>query len=188
MPNIKDEDKMIFYFGFGTNKDIAMMQHMIGREDIKGEPGRLIGYEVCIQRTDQFRTDIPPTTPFAATPRSLIMKTWGPDFLMYVSRPNPTSIAHGTIWQITPEELELVRCWELVDYGAQEDAWGFAINSNGELKKVITQSFMKPTFDIDRVVEDEDYEPYIWDRQAMLDKADDIRLQYLERKAKGERF
>lgn len=181
MPDIHDENQKVLYFGFGTNKDLAMMQHMIGRQDIKGQPGRLIGYEVCIQRADQFRSEIPPTSPFAVSPRDLILKSWGPKFEMYVSRPNPTAVAYGTIWDITVEELALVREWEVVDYGAQEDAWGLALIDDGQLVKVVTQSFMRPPIDIDRVVTGPEYDPYIWPKDAMLKRADELRAEFLQR-------
>lgn len=181
-----ENKKIVYYFGFGTNKDLDMMAHMIGRNDIKGEAGRLIGFDVCIQRADQFRTEIPETSPLPVAPKDLILNSWGPNFEMYVSRPNPEGVAYGTIWEITPEELELVREWELVDYGAQEDAWGIAFNSKGEVFQVITQSFMHPPADIDRVVEDSDYEAYIWSKEAMLKRADELRLQYLKLKAEGK--
>ena len=168
----------INYFGFGTNCDLEMMQHMIGRDKIEGEPGRLMGYELCIQRADQFRTEIPDTSPVDISPRDLIMKGWGPKFEMFVSRPNPDGVIYGTIWKITPEELEYVREWEIVDYGAQEDAYGMAVNSKGEIVEVITQSFLKPA-EIDRVITGDDYEDYIWDKEAMLKKADELREQYI---------
>lgn len=88
-----DDKANILYFGFGTNKDMAMMQHMIGREDIAGVPGRLLGYEVCIQKARQMRTLVPPTSPVSKTPRQLIIDNWYDDFPMFVSRPNP-SVLH----------------------------------------------------------------------------------------------
>lgn len=179
MPSLKEKNKIVHYFGFGTNKDLAMMEHMIGRKKIKGTPGVLIGYELCIQRTDQFREEIPPTTPYAVPAKKLILNTWGPKFEMYVSRPNPTGLTYGTVWEITSEELAFVREWELVDYGCQEDAWGFAL-VKGKLQKVITQSFMKPPIDIDRVVTGKNYPAYIWSKKAMLKRADEIHEMYLQ--------
>jgi hypothetical protein len=186
MPSLEDTNQTVLYFGFGTNKDLAMMEHMIGRNKIEGTSGVLIGYEVCIQRTDQFRTEIPPTTPYPVSPRDLILKSWGPKFEMYVSRPNPIGLAYGTIWTITPEELELVREWELVDYGAQEDAWGIAIDEDENKHEVVTQSFMRPPIDIDRVVEGKNYPAYIWPKEVMLKRADELREQYLRLKADGK--
>jgi hypothetical protein len=171
------------YFGFGTNKDLAMMQHMIGRQDIKGLPGRLIGYEICVQKAKRFRTIIPPASPINVTPRDLISRAWYPDFPMFVSRPNPLAIAYGTIWWITTAELELVRYWEVVDYGVQDDAYGWALDDDGELHQIITQSYVRPEpIDIDYAIKGKDYEPYIEDRQAMLDKADFLRDEYLKLK------
>lgn len=183
MDNSKGD--LIKYFGHGTNKDKDMMVHMIGRKNILGEPGMLIGYELCIQKGRQFRDTIPKTSPINVSPRAIIINSWGPDFEMYVSRPNPNGVIYGTIWDITSEEFELVREWELVDYGAQEDAKGIAINSKGEPIEVITQSFLNPPIpEIDRVVTEKDYEPYIAPKEAMLKKADQVRLEYLELKRK----
>ena len=174
--------EVIKYFGYGTNRDLAMMEHIIGRKDILGEPAKLPGYDVCIQKADQFRTKIPKNSPVPKySPRDLIMKGWGPKFEMYVSRPNSKGIAYGTIWYITSFELELVREWEIVDYGCQEDAYGIAITKKGEKIPVITQSFLRPkTTPIDRVVKGDNYEPYIWPKKAMLKRADDIRENYLK--------
>lgn len=180
---MQNSKKLIAYFGFGTNRDLEMMQHMIGRQDIKGEHGRLIGYEITIQRADQFRTEIPPTSPNKKmTAKDLIMNGWGPKFEMFTSRPNPDGVAYGTIWYITPEELELVREWEIVDFGCQEDAYGTAITDDGKEVRVITQSFLKPA-EIDRVITGDNYESYIWDKEAMLKRADNIREDYLKMKA-----
>ncbi len=107
---------------------------------------------------------------------------------MYVSRPNPDGVIYGTIWHITPEEFELVREWEMVDYGAQEDAKGKAINAKGKVVEVITQSFINdPIPEIDKVITGDDYKPYIASKEAMLKRADEIRLQYLELKKKTKK-
>lgn len=178
--------KTIKYFGFGTNRDLDMMVHMVGRENIFGEPGKLMGYELCIQRGKQFRDEILKTSPLEISPRTLIVKSWGPEFEMYVSRPNPDGVIYGTIWDITPEEFELVREWEMVDYGAQEDVKGLAINSKGEIVEVITQSFLNPPIpEIDKVITGDNYEPYIASKEAMLKKADEVRFQYLDLKNKA---
>lgn len=169
---------LIAYFGFGTNRDLSMMQHMIGRKKIKGEHGRLIGYEITIQKSKQFRTEIPKTSPYPVSPRNLILRGWGPKFEMFTSRPNVTGVAYGTIWYITQEELELVREWEIVDYGCQEDAFGIAVTKTGKLVKVITQSFLKPA-KISRVIRGDKYASYIWNKKAMLKRADEIRIEYI---------
>jgi hypothetical protein len=175
---INMKKQFIAYFGFGTNRDLAMMQHMIGRKNITGENGRLIGYELTIQKTTDFRDDIPKNSPAPSSSKALILHEWGSKFEMYTSRPNPTGVVYGTIWYIIPEELELVREWELVDYGCQEDAFGVAVTKSGKLVKVITQSFLEPA-KISRVIRGNNYPPYIWNKEAMLKKADDTRIEHL---------
>jgi len=185
---MKDEQNCtIKYFGCGTNRDPEMMEHMIGRKNIKGESGKLFGFDLCIQKATQFRDEIPENSPADISPRDIILQVWGPDFEMYVSRPNPDAIISGTIWHITPDELELIREWELVDYGAQEEAKGIAINSKGETVEVITQSFLKSQPEIDRVVDSDNYEPYIASKKDMLRKADEVRFEYLDLKKKNNK-
>jgi hypothetical protein len=180
-------EKIIKYFGFGTNRDLEMMIHMIGREEISGEPGKLFGYELCIQKGEQFRDVIPKSSPLTISPRAFILKTMGPGFKMYVSRPNPNGIIYGTIWDITPEEFEFVREWEMVEYGVQEDTKGIALNLQGEFIGIITQSFLNPPIpEIDQVIIDPNYEPYIASKETMLKEADLTRIDYLRLKNKKQ--
>lgn len=179
------KDASIKFFGFGTNRDHDMMSHIIDRKEITGDSGKLLGYELCVQRAKQFRDNIPKSSPLDISPRTLMVNSWGAEFKMYVSRPNPDGIIYGTIWDITPEEFEIVRNWELVDIGAQEDAKGMAIDSKGEIVQVITQSFLKsPIPEIDEVITGSDYEDYIHSKEKMLKTADEVRIQYLASKNK----
>jgi hypothetical protein len=178
------KQKQVNYFGFGTNRDLEMMENMVGRKNIKGEHAKLLGYEITIQKANQFRTDVSPTSPVPNTsPKDLILKVWGPDFEMFTSRPNPKGVAYGTIWYLSPSEFELVREWEIVDFGCQEDAYGEAITDDGKKVRVITQSLLKPA-EIDRVISGDDYEPYIWNKKTMLEQADRVRKEYLNMKSR----
>lgn len=70
----------------------------------------------------------------------------------------------------------------MVDLGAQEDVEVVAITDRGQSLNVVTQSFIVPPIpDIDRVVTGENYEPYIASREAMLNKADEVRKNFLKR-------
>lgn len=179
---------IIKYFGFGTNKDLAMMQHIVGRDDLKGEPGKLLGYKVCIQKSRDMRSEIPETSPIKKPPRDIIVENWGPDFDMFVSIPDPNGVAYGTIWDLTPEEVELVKEWECVEYGLQDEVWGMAMDSSGNLIQVETQSLTRPSdkSKILKILEGPNYEPYVADKQRMLDIADKARAEYFQRtKDKG---
>lgn len=179
--NIPSEP-VIKYFGFGTNKDRDMMEHMIGRKDILGETAKLPGYEVCTQLAKHFNTEIPQDSPIDRSAYHILVGSWGEEFEMYASIPKEDAIAYGTIWYITPLELELVREWEMVDYGAQEDAYGIAITKSGDKIPVITQSFIKQSYTIHKTIEGPDYAAYVHDRAAMLKTADEVRLDYLKNK------
>lgn len=180
-------DKNIYYFGFGTNKDKDMMAYMVGNKNLEGEHGRLIGFELCIQKPYQFRTEIPITSPLyqdQISPRDIITDAWGPDFEMFVSRKNSTGVIFGTIWKLTPEEFELVSEWEMVPYGCQENVKGIAVTDDGKLIEVWTQSFANPPeAEVERIITGNDYEPYIADKKEMLEVAEKCRLEYLKNKS-----
>ena len=174
------DNKQIKYFGFGTNRDKEMMEHMIGRQSIKGEPGRLLDFEFGIVGLDNFRNEIPKTSPIKLTPRQLVQNGFGDDFRMFVSRPKKGAVTYGTIWTITTFELDLVREWEMVEYGAQEDAKGIAVNEKGEQIEVITQSFLREPSIIDEIITGSNYEDYIAPKEVMLKRADEVRQQYIK--------
>lgn len=173
---------IIKYFGFGTNKDFDMMVHMVGKNDLAGEPGQLLGFELCIQKASQMRDEVPKNSPAPISPRKIIEESWGPDFEMFVARPNPDGIIYGTIWDLTPEDMELVKEWELVEYGMQEEVMAIAIDAKGNIIQVETQALMKGEVVVDRVITGADYDPHIASKDKMLKIADESRLNYLKQK------
>lgn len=172
---------IIKYFGYGSNADKDMMVHMVGREDLKGEPGRLIGYQLCIQSLDQIRDIIPPTSPLKKSPQQVIRGTFGDKFDLYVAVAKPDAVAYGTIWDLTPEEIDLVKDWEMVDGGMQEEVQAMAMDSKGELIQVETQAVIDPPGEFYAIIEDNDYPRYIADREKMLKTADENRESHLKR-------
>ena len=174
-------EPVIKYFGFGTNKDRDMMEHMVGRKGLLGEPAKLPGYQVCPSLAKDFRKEIPPDSPSPyRSAYDILANGWGPDFEMYCSVPDKDAVAYGTLWYLTPLELALCREWELVDYGCQEDAYGVAITESGDKIPVITQSFMRPPFKIHKKVDGSDYPAYVADKAAMLKTADESRESYIK--------
>lgn len=169
---------IVKYFGYGSNADKDMMVHMVGREDLEGEPGRLIGYQLCVQSLDQIRDIIPPTSPIKDSPRTVIRRNFGDKFDLFIIIAKPDAVAHGTIWELTPEEIDLVKNWEMVDCGMQEEVQAMAMNSNGELIQVETQAVVDPPADYYVVVEGNDYPRYVADKEKMLKTADEARQNY----------
>lgn len=178
---MNDSGKTIIkYFGYGSNADKDMMVHMVGREDLKGEPGKLIGYQLCVQSLDQIRNIIPPTSPLKESPQQIIRKGFGDKFDLFIAVPKPDAVAYGTIWDLTPDEIDLVKNWELVDFGMQEEVQAMAMNSGGELIQVETQAVVDPPAEYYTIIEDNDYPRYIADKEIMLKTADEVREDYLK--------
>lgn len=169
---------IVKYFGYGSNADKDMMVHMVGRQDLKDEPGRLIGYQLCVQSLDQIRDIVPPTSPIKDSPRKVIQRSFGDKFDLFIAVPKPDAVTYGSIWDLTPDEIDLVKNWELVYLGMQEEVQAMAMNSNGELIQVETQAVVDPPAEYYAIIEDKDYPRYIADKEKMLEIADKVRLDY----------
>ena len=174
-------NEIIYYFGYGTNKDLSMMQHMVGRNDLYGEAGVLLDYELAIQSFDQIRGEIIGGSPTPVSPRQIIEEGFDNTFELFVARPKKGAKCHGTIWHLTPLEFELTREWELVDFGMYEDAEGVAINEKGEEFNVVTQALINKPDDVDRIIEGSDYQAYLVPEDKILAKADQVREGYYKR-------
>jgi len=172
---------IVKYFGYGSNSDKDMMVHMVGREDLKGEPGKLIGYQLCIQSLDQIRDVIPPNSPLKVSPRQIVRQGFGDVFELFIAIPKPNAVTYGTIWDLTPQEIDLVKEWELVDYGMQEEVQAMAMTSNDLLIQVETQAVVDPPAKFHTTIGDNDYPRYIVDRKKMLEVADQCRIDYQKR-------
>lgn len=173
--------KTIKYFGYGSNADKDMMVHMVGRDDIKGEPGKLIGYQLCVQSLDQIRDIVPPTSPIKDSPRTVIRRSFGDKFDLFIAVAKPDAVAFGTIWDLTQDEIDLVKNWELVDCGMQEEVQAIAMNTvSGELIPVETQAVVDPPANYYVVIEGNDYPRYVADKEKMLKTADVVRQEYQE--------
>lgn len=176
---MSDSGKTIVkYFGYGSNSDKDMMVHMVGREDLKGEPGKLIGYQLCIQSLDQIRDIIPPNSPLKVSPRDLVRQGFGDKFDLFIAVPKPDAVTYGTIWDLTPEEIDLVKEWECVDYGMQEEVQAMAMDSSNQPIQIETQAVIDPPAKFYTTIEGNDYPRYIVDKSKMLSVADEVRLNY----------
>lgn len=173
---------MVKYFGPATNSDPEMMTHITGRHSILGEQGKLLGYDLCIQKINNIRDIVPKNSPLPISPREIIRKQFGDSFNLYVLRPNPQASIPGTIWDLTPEEIELVKEWEMVDYGMQEQIKTTAINSKGNPVEVEIQVLLNKPHEIDRIVDAETADLYIAPKKKMWAVADWVRREYLKSK------
>jgi hypothetical protein len=172
---------MVKYFGYGSNSDKNMMAHMVGRKNLKGEPGKLIGYQLCIQSLDQIRDIIPPNSPLKVSPQQIVRQGFGGAFELFIAVPKPNAFIYGTIWDLTPQEINLVKEWEMVDYGMQEEVQAMAMTSDDQLIQVEAQAVTDPPAKFHTTIEGNDYPRYIADRKKMLEVADQCRIDYQKR-------
>jgi len=171
----------LHYFGYGTNRDLDMMAAMIGRKEIIGEPGRLIGYELCIQKTEHIPGKPLASAPAPVSPQEIVTKAFDENFELYIIRPNANVETYGTIWQLTPEEYEFVREWELLEFGMQEDIKAMAIDLKGNIVNVVTHGSLSTSTPVDRCIMGDTYEDYIVPKNEILEVAERVRLEYIER-------
>lgn len=174
-------DKIVNYFGYGTNRDLEMMQVMIGRDKIEGTPGKLIGYELCIQKLEDIPGEVLENAPDKLSPHKIIRGAFGDSFELYITRPNADAVVHGMIWKITGAEYEMVREWELLDFGMQEDMKATAMNVDGEIINVVTHGSLSKDVAINRCVEGDDYDDYIAPKDKMLEVSARVRKDYMKR-------
>lgn len=172
---------MLNYFGYGTNRDLAMMAAMIGREKIEGQPGKLLGFELCIQKINDIPGEVLKTSPVQTSPREIIVACFDENFELYIIRPKINGLTYGTIWQLTEAEYDLVREWEMLEFGMQEDIKAIAMDSEGRVINVITHGSLSPSLPINRVIEGNDYEDYLVSKEKILAVAETTRKEYFER-------
>lgn len=169
-------------FQYVTGQHSEMIGKMVGRDQIKSEIGILIpGTELCIQKIPNIRDDVPENSPDTRSSRQILTDNFDENFELYLVRPNPHNQSAGAIWYITPEEFDLARDWELVDYGCQEDFKTIAITSDGIFKAVVVHGLQKQPFNVDEVVNPETYSDFIVSKEKMLETAEKERLEYLAR-------
>ena len=107
----------VLYFAYGANRDIKMMQAITGSSELKGKPATLKGYSLYVQRLDQVPDTVSENSPAPISPRDLLKESWPDTFTSYIIKEDPEGEVAGVVWELTPLQRELVRDWELVDFG-----------------------------------------------------------------------
>jgi len=143
-------EQKVLYFGYGANREPRMMAAITGDQNLKGTPAVLEGYTLCIQRLDQ----VP------ESPRQILRHSGQPEtFESYVAIRDKKGKIFGTVWELTPQQRELVRRWELVgDW--QKEGKGKATLKNGKKNDVVTEVLGEGQ-KIDREVRTESYNPWL---------------------------
>lgn len=174
-------ENKVLYFGYGANSQREMMEAITGNKNLVGKPGILRGFKLCVQRMDQIPDSVFPNSPAPVSPKQIIKENWPDSFETYMIKPaDVTDEVMGTIWELTPQERELVRDWELVDFGWYKDMKGRAETLDGQTVNVQTEGFREGQ-EVDREIDGEDYKPFLNPLTDFQRVAEKSRKEYLER-------
>lgn len=132
----------MYYFGYGANKDIEMLEAIIGRRP-EGEKAVLKDFELCIQKWEE----IPEKA------RETLKKHWNKDFRSYVIKPSKGKQVSGMLWNITESEHKHIEKWEL------HNIWYEPVKIKLNGKNAVTEVF------------NSHYNAYINDKKKMLEVA-----------------
>ena len=114
-------------------------------------------------------------------PKKILKDSWGDDFETYIIKPGEeTDEVMGTVWELIPLERELVRDWELVDFGWYNDIEGKAVTKDGQEVEIQTEGFREGQ-EVDREVDGKNYKPFLNRLEDFQRVAEKARKEYLER-------
>lgn len=140
----------VLYFGYGANRDPKMMEWITGNPNLTGRQAVLKGYTLCVQRLDQ----IPDSA------RENVTANWPQSFTSYTIKEDPEGEVHGTLWELTPQDRELVRDWELIDLGWYKDLKVKVTTEDGQEIEVQTEG-IGDRQEYDRGVDGTNYETWL---------------------------
>ncbi len=156
-------EQKILYFGYGANRDPKMMEWITGNKNLIGKPGILKGYALCVQRLDQIPDTVSPTAPapYSLSPREIVINGgWPESFESYTVKKDPQGEVFGTIWVLTPQDRELVRDWELIDFGWYKDISTKVQTADGQVLEIQTEG-VREDQEFDREVDGKNYETWL---------------------------
>lgn len=178
-------EKKILYFGYGANRDPKMMEWITGNKNLVGTQGVLKGYRLCVQRLDQVPDSVFSTAPVNVSPKEILEESWKEDFETYIIKPDANSEVAGTIWELSSQDRELVREWELIDFGWYKDMKGKAVTKDGKEMDVQTEG-LREGQGIDKEVHGKDYPPFLNKLEDFQRVAEKARREYFERQRTKE--
>ena len=175
-------EKKILYFGYGANRDPKMMEWITGNKTLVGRPGVLKGYTLCVQKLSQVPDSVFPTAPAPFSARAnIIAGGWTQTFTSYNIKEDPKGEVYGTIWELSPQDRELVRDWELIDFGWYKDIKDItAETEDGQRVKIETEG-LREGQEVDREVNGKYYPPFLNNLEDFLRVAEQSRGEYFAR-------
>ena len=171
-------ENKILYFSYGANSRKEMMEAITGNKNLVGKLAILKGFALCVQRLDQVPDAVLSSSPVSLSPKKILEESWSDKFRTYMIKPKENSEVEGMVWELTPQERELVRDWELIDLGWYKDMRVKIITEEGKEIEVETEGFREGQ-EVDREVNGRNYKPF-------LNRLEDF--QRVARKSREEYF
>lgn len=105
---------------------------------------------------------------------------WDEEFTTYMIKPKAGGKVLGTLWELSPQERELVRDWEMVELGWYRDLRVKVKTSDGREIEVETEGWREDQ-EIDHEVNGEDYPSYLNNPEGFRRIAKKSRREYFKR-------
>lgn len=172
----------ILYFGYGVTRDPQMMAAILAKSETElvGIPATLEGYKLVVQRLDQVPDTINHNAPKPISPRTILKGSWGNDYVSYEIWQESEGKVSGTVWELTPDERERIRDWELNDFGWHEECEGRAFDAEGNAINVIAERIISDQA-YDHEVDGINYETWLDAPEKFMVVAEKARREYDER-------
>lgn len=171
----------ILYFGYGANRDIRVMKAITGSKNLKGTPATLKGFGLYVQRLDQTPDAIFPSSPVPISVQQLLRESWNDRFTTYIIKTKEGSEVFGTIWELTSQERELVREWELVEFGWYKDYKNVkAVTKMGKEIEAETEGWREGQ-ETDHEIDGKKYPTFLNRVEDFEKVAEKARREYFER-------
>jgi len=168
------------YFGYGANRDQKMMEWITGNANLEGKSAVLKDFQLCIQRLDQVPDIVTESSPAPISPRKILENNWGKDFKSYIIKPSTGKEVHGMLWELSALERELVREWELVEYGWYVDIKSEVTIEGSTVLDIETEGLRKGQ-EVDSEINEKDYETWLNNPETFKRVAEKSRSNYFER-------
>jgi hypothetical protein len=152
------------YFGYGINRDPRMISAITGKKvnELVGVSAVLQDFGMAIQGIDQIPNKLNKYSELTISPRDILSKYWDADFKSYVIYPKAGSYVSGTIWELSHDDRERIKDWELLgDW--YKGSNGVAVTENCKKVNIVTDSLgndQQYDYEVDGLEYDEWLQPF----------------------------
>ena len=133
------------------------MEAITGNKNLVGHTAILPGYKLCLQKLHHVPDLVFPNSPIPISPRKILETAWRDDFESYsIIKGGEGDEVVGVVWELTPEERDLVREWELIDFGWAKDIEAIVSIEGNTKIKILTEG-IRDGQEFDSIVDGKEY-------------------------------